>query len=112
MAKKMSVREARANFSEVLGSVHFTDNPVIIERNGKPYAVVISPKAFERLKEHDWEAIDRIQDGIQTRNAHLDPDEEYEFITSVVEEVRREQREQREQQREREQQERHIARRA
>jgi prevent-host-death family protein len=94
MVRRMSVRDARAKFSEMLGSVHFTNSPVIIERNGKPYAVVISPKAFERLKEHDWEVIDRIRDGIESRNAHLNPDEEYEFITSVVEEVRRERREQ------------------
>jgi prevent-host-death family protein len=88
----MSVREARAKFSELLGSVHFTNSPVIIERNGKPYAVVISPKAFERLKEHDWEVIDRIHE----RNKDLDPDEVYAEVTAVVEEVRRERRAQRE----------------
>ena len=42
--KTMSVREARAKFSDLLGSVHYTNQPVIIERNGKPYAVVIGPR--------------------------------------------------------------------
>lgn len=92
MARRMSVRDARANFSEVLGSVHFTNSPVIIERNGKPYAVIISPKEFEDLLDHRWETIERIQE----RNAHLDPDEVDAEVIAVVKEVRRERRERRE----------------
>jgi prevent-host-death family protein len=42
----MSVREARARFADVLGSVYHTGEPVIVERNGKPVAVLISPDAF------------------------------------------------------------------
>ena len=42
----MSVREARAHFADVLGSVYHTGEPVVVERNGKPVAVLISPDAF------------------------------------------------------------------
>jgi prevent-host-death family protein len=92
MAKTISVSDARANFSAVLGEVHHTGIPTIIERNGKPYAVVISPAAWRRLLDHDWEVIDRIRE----RNADKDPDEVYAQVTAAVEEVRRERREQRE----------------
>jgi prevent-host-death family protein len=93
-AKSMSVREARANFSDLLGSVHYTNQPVVIERNGKPYAVVISPAqyaAIEAQAERDWELIDRIGE----RNMHLDPDEAEADLTRIVEEVRQEMYEER-----------------
>ena len=31
MVRRMSSREARANFAELLGSVHYTREPVIVE---------------------------------------------------------------------------------
>lgn len=47
----MSVRDARANFADVLGSVYHTGEPVIVERNGKAVAVLVSPEAFARSSE-------------------------------------------------------------
>ena len=49
MARRMSVHEARANFSDVLGSVYHTGEPVIVERRGKPVAVLVSPEQFQQL---------------------------------------------------------------
>ena len=87
MTKRMSVRDARANFSEMLGSVHHTNQPVIIERNGKPYAVIISPKEFEDLLDHRWEAVEQIQE----RNTYLNPDEADAEVIAIVKEAQREQ---------------------
>ena len=92
--KTMSVREARAKFSDLLGSVHYTNQPVIIERNGKPYAVVISPAQFAAIEaqaKRDWELIERIGE----RNTHLDLDEAEAELTRIVEEVRQEMYEER-----------------
>lgn len=89
MTKTISVREARANFSEVLGSVHYTNQPVVVERNGKPYAVVVSPRQFEAFQKRldaAWDAIDRLRE----TNAHFDADEVYADVTQAVEEVRQE----------------------
>src|SRR5947209_662452 len=44
----MSVREARAHFADLLGSVYHTGEPVIVERNGRPVAVVVSPERYAR----------------------------------------------------------------
>ena len=40
LVRTISVAEARANLSDILGSVHETKEAVVVERNGIPYAVV------------------------------------------------------------------------
>ncbi len=87
VTKTMSVREARANFSDLLGLVYYTKEPVIVERKGKPFAVVISPDQYERMRreeEADWAVLDRVAE----RNADQDPDEVLQDVTAVVEAVR------------------------
>ena len=94
MVRRMSSRDARANFSEILGLVYYTQEPVIVEKKGKPVAVVISPREFERIqqereerRQRAWEAVRRVQEANQDK----DPDEVYRDVTAVVEEVRQEQ---------------------
>ena len=45
----MSAKEARDNFSDLLGSVYYSKEPVIVEKQGRVFAVVISPEDYERL---------------------------------------------------------------
>jgi len=94
MVKKMSTREVRENFSEVIGSVYFTREPVVIERNGKPYAVLVNAEEYERQQDEQrtraLEDLASLVERIHERNADLDPESVYQNITSVVEEVRRE----------------------
>src|SRR5215212_3354821 len=93
MVRRLSSKDARANFAEVLGSVYYTKEPVIVERKGKPYAVLISPEQWEQLRreqaERGWAAVD----AIHQRNADADPDEVYSDVTAVVEAVRQERHE-------------------
>jgi prevent-host-death family protein len=87
MVRRVTSREARATFSELLGRVHYTQEPTIVEKNGKPFAVVISPEQFERLQEAQqaaWAVVDRVQ----ARNADFDPDEVLADVTAEVEAVR------------------------
>ncbi len=89
VTKTMSVREARANFSDLLGLVYYTKEPVIVERKGKPFAVVISPEQYERMRreeEADWAVLDAVAE----RNADQDPDEVLRDVTAAVEQVRQE----------------------
>ncbi len=89
LVKRISTQQARANFSELLGSVYYTNNPVIVERKGKPFAVVISPEQYEGLtkqQEKAWEVVEQMQ----ARNQGKDPDEVLTDVTKVVEEVRKE----------------------
>lgn len=52
----ISVSEAKMKLSSLVESVHNTDEEVIITKNGKPIAVLVSPDEFE-----SWEETRRIQ---------------------------------------------------
>ncbi len=87
--RTMSVRDARANFSELLGSVYYTNNPIVVEKKGKTVAVVVSPVQFrqlEKIKAEGWAVIDELR----SRNIDKYPDQVYRQVTKVVEEVRQE----------------------
>ncbi len=66
------------------------DEPIIVEDQGKPRLVVMSPEEYERLRddqsELDWQTIQRLQE----RNADKDPDDVLRVVTAVVEDVRQE----------------------
>jgi prevent-host-death family protein len=92
----MSSKEAREHFSDLLGSVYYTKEPVIVEKKGKPIAVVISPEqyeAFQKEEERLWRVVDQIRD----RNVSNDPDELLRDVTAVVEDVRKTRYDKREQ---------------
>lgn len=85
----MSAREARANFSDLLGSVYYTKEPVIVEKKGRPFAVVISPEQYETLlkeQERAWQIVDQVRE----RNAGKTPEEVERDVTAEVEAVRQE----------------------
>lgn len=90
MTKRMSAREARDNFSDLLGTVYYAKEPVIVERKGKPVAVIISPEQFERFEQLSRDRYAAIIEEIWKRNEDKDPEEVYRHVTEVVEEVRRE----------------------
>lgn len=87
LARRMSAREARANFSDVLGRVYYTKESVIVEKKGRPFAVVISPEDYEWLlaeREKAWSVIQ----SVRQRNADKNPDEVLSDVTAEVEAVR------------------------
>lgn len=49
MAIRIGSREARNKLSEILGSVRFGKEEVIMERSGKPMAAMIPIETYERL---------------------------------------------------------------
>lgn len=89
LVRKMSARDARANFSELLGLVYYTKQPVMVEKKGKPFAVLISPEQYgelQREEQADWAALEELG----RTNAREDPAEVLRDVTEVVEEVRQE----------------------
>ena len=86
VVKHMSSRDARANFADLLGSVYYTNEAVIVEKKGKPVAVIISPAEYQAMQEaaaHDWALID-----VFAHNAPHDPEEVFADVTAEVEAVR------------------------
>lgn len=89
MTRRMSSKDARANFSDLLASVYYGQDPVIVERKGKPFAVVISPEEFEQYQKAQRARLFALIDEVQERNRDRDPDEIEADIAQAVEEVRR-----------------------
>jgi prevent-host-death family protein len=64
MAKRMSAKDARSKFSDLLGRVNYGGEEVIIERSGRPVAAVIPVPVYERLvaeRKTRFEVIDRVR---------------------------------------------------
>lgn len=60
----MGAREARAQFADLLGRVHYRGETVIVERSGKPMVAVIPIDLYEQFmaeREARFEVIDRIR---------------------------------------------------
>jgi len=49
--KALSVSEAKMKLSGLIDTVNATDEEVLITKNGRPAAVLVSPDGFESLKE-------------------------------------------------------------
>jgi antitoxin YefM len=49
--KTMSLSEAKMKLSSLVDSIENTDDEIVITRNGRPAAVLISPDEFESWKE-------------------------------------------------------------
>ena len=49
--KTVSVSEAKMKLSGLIDSVNATDEEIMITKNGRPAAVLVSPEEFESLKE-------------------------------------------------------------
>ena len=64
MAKRISAKDARSNFADLLGSVNYGGEEVIVERSGRPVAAVIPVPVYERLvaeRKTRFEVIERIR---------------------------------------------------
>jgi len=49
--KTLSLSEVKMKLSELVDKVHSTDEEVVITKNGRPAAVLVSPEEFESWKE-------------------------------------------------------------
>jgi len=49
--KTLCLSEVKMKLSEIVDRVHSTDEEVVITKNGRPAAVLVSPEEFESWKE-------------------------------------------------------------
>lgn len=87
MVKRMSAKEARDRFAEILGQVHFGKDTVIIAKQGKPVVAVIDMDRYERLMKA-WDEPFRVLDRIADRNAGADPGQVQADVAEAVAKVR------------------------
>ncbi len=88
-----TVMKAQSNLDALIDAVDATDAPIIVEDDGKPRLVVMSPNEYDRLRgdrnERNWEMIQLVQE----RNIDKDLDEIMRDVDQSVEEVRQQYRE-------------------
>jgi len=88
MPRRMSAREARDKFADLVGSVHYGGEEIIVERSGRPVAAVIPVTTYERLvaeRRARFEVLDRIR----SRVPELSPEQIETDVTKAVTRVRR-----------------------
>ncbi len=64
MAKHVSAREARNRFADIMGSIRYGGEEVIVERSGRPMAALIPVDTYERLvveRRTRFEVLDQIR---------------------------------------------------
>jgi prevent-host-death family protein len=87
MTRTISTPELKSNLETILNRIAEEREPYVIETAGKPAAVLLSTEEYDELKrEWAWSIVDKLR----AQNAHRDPDEIYEEVTKIVEEVRQE----------------------
>lgn len=57
---RVTAKQARDNFTDILGTVYYGKQPVIVERKGRPFAVVVNPEEYEKYEKHKDAARKRI----------------------------------------------------
>jgi prevent-host-death family protein len=87
MEKRMSARNARAQFSEILGLVHFGKDTVIVEKQGKPVVAIVDIDLYERWRA-ERDARLRVFDEIRKKNRGKSPAEVDRDVTEAISEVR------------------------
>lgn len=68
--KTLSLSEAKMKLSKLIEDVGATDEEVVITKNGRPAAILISPEEFDSLKEtieisSDSDFMDEIKRGLK-----------------------------------------------
>lgn len=67
MAIRVSAREARNKFADIMGSVRYGGEEIIVERSGRPMAALIPVDTYERLvaeRRVRFEVVDQIRSSL------------------------------------------------
>ncbi len=89
MKRKLSAVEARKRLGEILEGVYYRGDEVVIERAGKPMAVVIPARLYESLQKSREPLLDLIEKA-QERNKDVPYEVIQEEVDAAIREVRRE----------------------
>ena len=87
MVVHMGAKEARHNFADLLGSVHYSGQVVIVERSGQPMVAVIPVEMYQQLIA-EREARFQVLDRIRSRLPDFSADEVERDLTEAIAAVR------------------------
>lgn len=72
MVRKVSAMRVRDRLGQILEEVYYQGDAVIIERAGRPMAVLVSPAEYERLRARRAERF-RVYERIKARTKRIPP---------------------------------------
>jgi len=95
MPRAVSATEAKNTFGSVVSWVTEHDDEVIVERQGRPYAVIMSFEEYEKVQElreqkrrqEAWETLERLRKTISARNSDMTPEQIEEFADRATREA-------------------------
>jgi prevent-host-death family protein len=87
MKRKLSAVEARTKLGEILEGVYYRGDEVVIERAGKPMAVVIPASLYETLEKNRTRLFELIEQNWE-RNKTVPYDEIEKEVASAVSRAR------------------------
>ena len=87
MAKHVGAKEARSKFYDLIGSVRFGNEEVIVERSGKPMAAMIPMETYEPLVAERRARFD-VMDSIRSRLPDIPPEEIERDVAEALARVR------------------------
>lgn len=87
MAKHISAREARNRFSDLIGSVHYGGEEMIVERSGRPMVAVIPVRMYEQLVA-ERRARFEVMERIRSRTPEVSSEEIDKDVTEAIAGVR------------------------
>lgn len=93
ITQKMTAKEARDNFTDLLGTVYYGKESVVVEKKGRPFAVVLNPDEYGnyiKYKEAAKKRVLEIVEEIQTANKSNSYQQALKNATAAVEETRNE----------------------
>lgn len=84
MVERIGAREARNKFADLLGSVHYSGQVIIVERFGNPMVAVIPAEMYQQLVA-EREARFKILDRIRSRLPEVSPEEvEHDVVEAIA----------------------------
>jgi len=87
MVKYVGAREARSNFAQLMGEVHYGGQIVIVNRSGRPMVAMISVQEYQRIVS-EREARFRVLDEIRSRMPNIPVGEIEQDVAEAVTAVR------------------------
>ena len=89
MDRVMDVTEVRSRFGEIVDKVQYQGDTVVLEKNGRPAAALISFTLFEKFlksREAAYQVVSEVQQ--QNQDLELSEEELLAFVNEAVHEVR------------------------
>jgi prevent-host-death family protein len=88
MLKKISAMKARQNLGNLLNEVSIRGDSYIIERAGKPLAVLVDLEKFQKLQEHQAAALGAVR-SIWNKMQGAEAQEIQEAISEAIQDVKK-----------------------